>query len=159
MTLIRTALALAAATALSAATLPAQAQTDTMTGTMTGTTTMESTGALGEVSRVFMTAGDIDDIEVVGINGEDIGEVENVIVGADGTHYVVVDVGGFLDIGDEPVAIPMARLAAGAEEEELILPNMTADTLEELVELTEEMDRAGMRVLGPDDEIQIRMMQ
>lgn len=153
MTMLRTALALAAATALSAATLQAHAQTDTEA------MQMETTGALGEVSDVFLTADDLDEIEVIGVNGEEIGEIENVVVDAEGTHYVVVDVGGFLDIGDEPVAIPMERLAASGDEN-LVLTGMTADELEELAELTDEMmEGEGTRVLGADDEIEIRMLQ
>ena len=156
MTMFRTALALAAATALSAATLPAQAQE---AETMTEMETMEATGALGDVSDVFMTAGDLDDIEIIGANGEEIGEIEDVVVDAEGMHYVVVDVGGFLDIGDEPVAIPMSRLAA-AGDDELVLTGMTEEGLEELAEMSDDMMAAdGTRVLGADDAIEVRMMQ
>ncbi|WP_349368240.1 PRC-barrel domain-containing protein [Salinarimonas sp.] len=157
MTAFRTMLALAAATALGAATLPATAQTATMTETETMET--EATGALGEVSQVFRMAGDLDDIEIYGINDEEIGEIENVVVDAEGTHYIVVDVGGFLDIGDETVAIPMDRFAARGEES-LVLVGMTEEELEALAEAGEEMadEMSGMRVLGAEDEIVIREM-
>lgn len=47
------------------------------------------------------------DEEVYGANGEEIGEVEDLIVGPDGKiESVIVEGGGFLDIGDSHVAVP-----------------------------------------------------
>jgi sporulation protein YlmC with PRC-barrel domain len=159
MITFRTALALAAATALGAATLPAVAQTEATTEMESESMEMQTTGALGEVSQVFLNADDLEDIEVYGIGGENIGEVENVVVAPDGTHYFVVEVGGFLEMGDEDVAIPMDRFAA-RDDESLVLTAMTADELEALAEATDELTAdAGTRVLGPDDEITVRMMQ
>lgn len=154
MTMIRTALALAAATALGAAGLPAQAQTGAPAAT--DATPMESTGALGEISRVFATADDLDDVEVWGTTGEEIGEVEDVVVDAAGTHYIVLEVGGFLGLGEEEVAIPMDRFAARGEEG-LVLVGMTADELEALAEAQE--DTAGYTVLEGATPIELRSMQ
>ncbi|GGK43012.1 PRC-barrel domain-containing protein [Salinarimonas ramus] len=162
MTMFRTtlgsALALAAATALSTAPVHAQMVTETapMTTPMTETAPMETTGALGGISTVFATADDLDDVEVYGINGEEIGEVEEIVVGADGTHYIVLEVGGFLGIGDDDVAIPMDRFAARGEES-LVLVSMTEDELEAMAEY-EEGD-AGYTVLDGMSPIEMRMME
>ncbi|WP_372423533.1 PRC-barrel domain-containing protein [Salinarimonas chemoclinalis] len=146
-TTLGTAMALAAATALT--TLPVQAQTaiDTAPGA--------TTGALG-ISAVFATADDLDDIMVWGADGEEIGEVEEVVVGADGTHYIVLEVGGFLGIGDDDVAIPMDRFAARGDEG-LVLVSMTEEELEQMAEY-EEGD-AGYTVLGGTEPIRIRTME
>ena len=154
MTSIRTALALAAATALGAATLPATAQTTTTTPIEP--TPMESTGAIGGVAQVFATADDLDDVEVWGSNGEAIGEVENVVVDATGTHFIVLEVGGFLGLGEEEVAIPMDRFAARGEEG-LVLVGMTADELEALAEAKEDM--AGYTTLEGATRIELRTME
>lgn len=47
------------------------------------------------------------DADVYGAAGEEIGEVENIIVGADGRITdIVVEAGGFLDIGDTHFRVP-----------------------------------------------------
>lgn len=43
---------------------------------------------------------------------ENIGQVENIILNQDGSvRAVILEVGGFLDIGDKHVAVPMERLS------------------------------------------------
>lgn len=54
---------------------------------------------------------DIEEIDIVTADGEDLGEVENVLVDATGTPVAVsVEVGGFLGVGDDDRIIPMDRL-------------------------------------------------
>jgi sporulation protein YlmC with PRC-barrel domain len=53
------------------------------------------------------SAMDLLDEDAYGIDGEDLGEVEDIIVGPDGRiERIVVEGGGFLDIGDTHAAIP-----------------------------------------------------
>src|SRR5680860_1237717 len=53
----------------------------------------------------------IDEAEVIGPEGDDIGDVENLIIGRDGkVKAVIAEIGGFLDIGDTHVAVPWDRL-------------------------------------------------
>lgn len=57
------------------------------------------------------SAEELLDEEVYGENGETIGEVEDFIVGPDGKiAKVVVEGGGFLDIGDSHVAVPWSEV-------------------------------------------------
>lgn len=59
------------------------------------------------------SASDLLDTEVRGPAGEQIGEVEDLIVDADGqVQAVVVEVGGFLDVGDTHVAVPWQDVVA-----------------------------------------------
>ena len=53
----------------------------------------------------------LEEIDVVTSDGENIGDVEDGLIGPDGTlSAVVVEAGGFLGIGDENRVLPMDRL-------------------------------------------------
>ena len=53
--------------------------------------------------------------EVYGETGEEAGEVEDLIIGPDGAlQAVIVEVGGFLDIGDTQIPGALGRRAADA---------------------------------------------
>ncbi|SEK75162.1 PRC-barrel domain-containing protein [Roseovarius nanhaiticus] len=53
----------------------------------------------------------VDDANVVNAAGDKLGEIEDVLVGADGKPVAyVVDTGGFLDIGDEDVVVSIDAL-------------------------------------------------
>jgi hypothetical protein len=57
---------------------------------------------------------DLEGKDVYGIDGEDIGEINDVIVGEDGRVLaVIVGVGGFLGIGEKDVAVGMTALKFG----------------------------------------------
>ncbi|MDF2232775.1 PRC-barrel domain-containing protein [Albimonas sp. CAU 1670] len=49
---------------------------------------------------------DLDDLEVVGADGEELGELDGVIRSADGDH-LVIERGGFLGIGEKHYVIPV----------------------------------------------------
>ena len=57
-----------------------------------------------------MNVGDLEGKEVVNANGDAIGEVENVVRGADNEIYAIVPVGGILNIGARDVAISLSEL-------------------------------------------------
>jgi hypothetical protein len=65
-------------------------------------------------SRVYATEATVDaDAAVENVNKEwdDIGEVNNIVVGRDGTvKAVVVGVGGFLGLGEKNIAVKMDEL-------------------------------------------------
>ncbi|MDO9639562.1 MAG: PRC-barrel domain-containing protein [Pseudotabrizicola sp.] len=84
---------------------PALAPAD---GTGTAATDMPSTGmAGGEMADLsVMTETDLIGQRVVGPNDEDVGEVSSVAIGADGVITgAVVDVGGFLGMGEKRVSL------------------------------------------------------
>lgn len=52
-----------------------------------------------------------DDIHVVNANGDIIGEIEEILIDSDGRPAgFMVDMGGFLGLGDNDVAIPLEAL-------------------------------------------------
>lgn len=69
--------------------------------------------------------------DVHGTTGEDIGEVENLVIGKDGEVLsVIAEVGGFLELGDKHISIPWDRVTVGVDGDDLSIP-LTQDTLEE----------------------------
>lgn len=55
--------------------------------------------------------------DIVGIGGDSIGKVDDMVINVSaGTVHVLVDVGGVLGIGEQRVAIDLAELAVGADD-------------------------------------------
>jgi sporulation protein YlmC with PRC-barrel domain len=79
----------------------------------------------------------IDDVEVYGPTGENIGEVENIVVGPDGRILsIVAEVGGLWDIGDTHVNVPWSEVEIGPGMERVTIP-VTQETVERYAERTE----------------------
>jgi ribosomal 30S subunit maturation factor RimM len=58
-----------------------------------------------------MTSDDLEGTRVYGTNDEDVGEIDSLVVGDDGKiSKVIIDVGGFLGIGEKPVAVTFDEL-------------------------------------------------
>ena len=71
----------------------------------------------------------IDEMEVYGATGDEIGEVEDVIIGPDGQIVsIVAEVGGFWDIGDTHVSIPFDQIEMAETGDGIIVP-VTEDTV------------------------------
>ena len=64
---------------------------------------------------------------MVNQKGEEVGEIQDVVV-KDDAYYAVLAVGGFLGLGDKNVAIPLDQLKLGEDEAYL----MSAQTEEQL---------------------------
>lgn len=65
----------------------------------------------------------IDEFEVYGAAGDDIGDVEDIIIGADGEVIAVVaEIGGFIDIGDTHVAIPWDEIELAYGDQAITIP-------------------------------------
>ncbi len=72
-----------------------------------------------------------DETEVVDINGEDIGDVENVIFSNDGEVLgIIAQVGGFWDIGDTHVHVPWADVVVEAGISRIQVP-VTEETVDD----------------------------
>lgn len=62
--------------------------------------------AFVEISSSELTLEALEDATVMGSGGEEVGEIEQVFISADGEiKRVIVDVGGFLGLGERPVSI------------------------------------------------------
>jgi sporulation protein YlmC with PRC-barrel domain len=78
------------------------------------TTTAATPNASGEfttVDRSTLTAEALIGTRVYGANDADHGEIGDIVVGADGMiEAYIVDVGGFLGMGEKPVAVDAAKI-------------------------------------------------
>ncbi|WP_055662857.1 PRC-barrel domain-containing protein [Jannaschia seosinensis] len=96
----------------------------------------------------------IDEMEVYGINGEEIGEVEDIIIGPDGRIVAIVaEVGGFWDIGDTHVSVPYDEVAMTELGDGIILP-VTEETVDDYgfeQEVFSAVAAAGEGISGVDD--------
>ena len=80
-----------------------------------------------------MRISDLMDADIKNDEGETIGEVSDAIVSpSDKLTYAIIGVGGFLGIGERMVAVPVDILQPGEEEDELVLPGATKESLENL---------------------------
>ncbi|MBU2961255.1 PRC-barrel domain-containing protein [Citreicella sp. C3M06] len=72
----------------------------------------------------------VDDIDIIGPDGNQVGEVEDILIDADGAPVAaVIEVGGWLDIGDEDVVISLSELTY---QNGAYTTTMTSDMLETL---------------------------
>ncbi|GAD54460.1 PRC-barrel domain-containing protein [Limimaricola cinnabarinus] len=85
---------------------------------MTEEATIESTGPMIEREGFAMVAAneivltDLEGSTVYGINDERIGDIGDIMVDDQGQiQEVVVEVGGFLGLGEKPVAIPFDQMS------------------------------------------------
>jgi sporulation protein YlmC with PRC-barrel domain len=77
------------------------------------------------VERMF------DETRVVGAGGEQIGDIENVMISADGRILsVIAEIGGFWDIGDTHVSIPWEEVTLTEDLETMVVP-VTEETVED----------------------------
>ncbi|WP_224408304.1 PRC-barrel domain-containing protein [Afifella sp. IM 167] len=78
------------------------------------------------------TVEDLKDMEIVGADGEEIGEVDDVLVSSDGSSMAVAaEVGGFLGMGEHEVVLPLE--GAHITNDKLVI-TMTADQIKQLDE-------------------------
>ena len=66
---------------------------------------------LSENTEFVLTAEKLDGAPVYGSDGDEVGEVSAILLTADGTiSELVIDVGGFLGLGEKPVAVPFSEV-------------------------------------------------
>lgn len=69
---------------------------------------LEETPGAGAAGDALENSEDLENRAVLTDAGEAIGEVDEVLSGADGKTYLLVESGGFLDIGDNEFIVPLA---------------------------------------------------
>jgi len=75
--------------------------------------------------------------DVVNKNGDEVGQVEALVIQPDkGDVHAVVSVGGFLGMGDRDVAIPLKEMEFG-EENVTLMSQQTKEELEAMPEYEE----------------------
>jgi sporulation protein YlmC with PRC-barrel domain len=83
------------------------------------------------------------DFDVYGPTGEEIGEIENVLMGTEGEVLsVIAEVGGLLEIGDTHVNVPWDEVEVNAAEESVTVP-VTQEEAEDYTLFIDEVVAAG----------------
>ncbi|MBB3996338.1 PRC-barrel domain-containing protein [Aureimonas pseudogalii] len=93
--------------------------------------TMPAAGAAGSMPMSHL-ASDLDDKDVYGANNEKIGEIEDLVVNSDGTvAAAVVEVGGFLGVGEKDVLIGFnaLQMTMDGNRMRITVPELTKDSL------------------------------
>jgi len=73
---------------------------------------------------------EIDDKDVYNLRGEELGEIEEVILGENNEVYAVMEFGGFLGIGEERRIVPLRALML--RQDRIIMPCVSEAELEAL---------------------------
>ena len=69
------------------------------------------TEGYADVAATELTADDFTGKRVYGVDGEDIGEISDLVMSSEGqVEQAVLDVGGFLGIGERKIAVPLDEL-------------------------------------------------
>lgn len=84
--------------------------------------------AAGSSREVSLTVANIKDYDIVGANGNELGDIEEV-VNVDNRLYAVVTSGGFLGLGENRAAVPLSALHV-TDQETLEAPNVTERQIE-----------------------------
>ena len=103
-------------------------------GAQTPTPTVpEATGAVtgsAMASSILrqMSVDALEDMDFVGADGKEIGEIDGVVEGQDGKRFALIERGGFLGIGAKKIAVPLDNLAVQGDR--LVLRNMDTAALD-----------------------------
>jgi sporulation protein YlmC with PRC-barrel domain len=101
---------------------PAPAPAEMSTGSVNATAT-------GASNLRQMTIDSLGDMEIVGVDGKEIGEIEGVVESATGgNRFVLVERGGVLGFGAKTIAIPLENLVVQGDR--VLLRNMDVAALE-----------------------------
>jgi len=93
--------------------------------------TMPAAPAAGAMPMSHL-ASDLDDKDVYGANNEKIGEIEDFVINSDGTvAAAVIEVGGFLGVGEKDVLISFSSLqmAMDGNKMRISVPELTKESL------------------------------
>lgn len=86
------------------------------------------------IARLGVTVQEIEDMDVVGPDGAEIGEVEEILVDATGTVVAVtVEVGGFLGIGESEAVMMIDQLGLADDGDDLV-SSLTREQIDALPE-------------------------
>ncbi len=86
-----------------------------------------------QTTPAYLLADRVEDQNVYGADGKEIGEIEDVLLNADGTvAAVVVEVGGFLGIGEKDVLVDWSALEITRDGKTLRIaaPTLTREVLD-----------------------------
>jgi sporulation protein YlmC with PRC-barrel domain len=113
------------------ATAPAPATTQTQTAATSTQPSATGTVAAGTgAARQFSSVSELENMNIYNARGNQLGEVEDVLIGPNNQTYLVVGFGGFLGLGERRVVLPLDRFQL--QNDRLVLAGMTEDQLRTL---------------------------
>lgn len=83
------------------------------------------------VDPLNVTVGDLEDMDLLNASGEEIGEVEEVLMEGGQIAGIAVEAGGFLGIGDKTVVVPLDQVTVEGDD---LMTNLTEEEIEALPE-------------------------
>jgi putative membrane protein len=110
--------------------LAKEAQSQVTTGASESTTAPQQTATPAR-QDLQLPPEDVVGSNVVNAKGDDVGEIEDLVVDQNQARYAIVSVGGFLGIGDKEVAIPLDQLEPG-QDQSYLLSAATEEQLEQM---------------------------
>ncbi|WP_230533147.1 PRC-barrel domain-containing protein, partial [Microvirga roseola] len=115
---------------------------------------MEATGALPGAGAIAVS--EINDMDLYNARGNELGDVERVVLGQDGRQYLVIGAGGFLGIGERNVLIPMDQVAMRGDR--LVIQGITEDQIRAMPAY-DNSNRNTFRELENEQQVQINAMR
>ncbi|MBS1302533.1 PRC-barrel domain-containing protein [Loktanella sp. SALINAS62] len=107
------------------------------------TTAMSPMDGYSQVMNEDITAEELTGATVYGSDNEEVGDISDIVIADDGMiQQVIVDVGGFLGLGEKPVALEFADVTIMTQDDgdDLRVTIMqTEEELEEMPEYEEQM--------------------
>lgn len=98
-------------------------------------------GELVAADLTLMTTAEIEGAVVYDMNDEEIGEISTILMSETGeAEAAIIDVGGFLGLGEKPVAVPFSDLAlfqANADADVVVYVDYTEEALKAMPEYEE----------------------
>lgn len=134
--------------AAAAAAAPEAAEREQQMATAEARPELAANNAAAPQSTSRLRVADLMDREVIGANGETLGDVENIVTRGD-TTYMILGTGGVLGLGEKQVAIPMSEIYF--RDDQLFSPATTEDALDEMAEFEPE----AYRPLGTDQDVEV----
>lgn len=90
-----------------------------------------TTGSGSEAQSSWLTVAQLTDMDIYNARGENLGSIDDVVMGTDsGRAYVVLAHGGFLGMFQDEVALPISRLRLRGDR--LIVSGLTADEISDM---------------------------
>jgi putative membrane protein len=115
-----------------------QAATETTTNPAAAATepTNNQQQAATQPTGEQVKAEDVIGSKVVNNKGDEVGEIEDLVIDKDKVQYAVVSVGGFLGIGEKHVVVPLDQLKLG-KDQAYLMSGETEDQLKKMPEYKE----------------------
>jgi sporulation protein YlmC with PRC-barrel domain len=113
-----------------------------------------ATGALASPGLQAVKASELEKMALYNARNEKMGEVQNVLIGADNKAYIVVSHGGFLGLGQKQVALPSDQVAMRGD-------RLVAETLndEQIRALPEFKESANFKEMDGNQTTSLRLVQ